>query len=210
MQINSIEEFAQVLLMQRTATAKAILELNGAITGDTAVETSIQSAIRLLSSYAAMPTLTEHEKSEHIQGAYKKGATFGVALIVGEMLLKQLHTMVETDSDMDLLMLIMLLREVAPGVNPAELLMQYIQFDFSNKQLTEDERREKSEGILGPVATILSSLAETYELIDGVGPFNLTVTPLGKRVALHLVDVYQFANAIVAAHHRFKPTLATA
>ena len=59
MQINSIEEFARVMLMQRTATAKAILELNGAITGDTTVETSIQCVIRLLSSYAVMPTLTE-------------------------------------------------------------------------------------------------------------------------------------------------------
>jgi hypothetical protein len=202
--INTIEELQQAIRMQRTATAKTILELHGAVTCVDDPVVAAAQVIHLLSSYAVLPTLTEHQKSMPMRGAYKQGATFGVALIVGELMLKQVRQVTDSFPRAHLMLLIHLLSGMQPGVDAAELLAGYMTFGLE-EGLSPLQKQEQTVMLVSQLADTLMGIAEQYQLIETLEPLHSTVTPLGLRVALHLLDAHQFVNDVVEAHQRFQP-----
>jgi len=202
--IDTREELQRALTMQRTATAKTIMELHGALTGDgTSPEVMAEQVLRLLASYAVLPTLHEYETSMPLRGAFKPG-TFGVALIAGEMLLKPVQEVASSFPRAHLMLLIHLLSKLRPGLDPLELLADEITLSLK-AGLTAAEHRRLSLERLGSLASALMNVCETYKLIDTAGPCDSAITPLGQRVALHLLDAYEFVNIVVDAHQRLQP-----
>ena len=204
--INTFEEMKEAYLMQRMATAKATLELNGAVTvsadaGADASGTLVQQVTHLLTSYAGMPTLAECGRAPELRGAYKQGATFGVALIVGEMILKQVKQIASQFPLAHLSLLIILLSELEPGIDPLDILAGHTTFELIG---SEDEQRQQTLDLLAPLAAALVGVASIYKLVETDGALNCTVTPLGLRVALHLLDAHQFVNVMIEAHARFR------
>ena len=99
-QIRNVDDLKKVLFLQKTITSRAKNELL-AVAGDKSLEPDgdleeqaeyfIEEEGKLLDRYAKYPTLTEFQLMPHLYDGTKWGATFGVTLLVGELIFEQLR-----------------------------------------------------------------------------------------------------------------------
>ena len=98
-QLKSLDDLKKVLSLQRIITTKAKNELV-AVASDKSLEAGadlmeethkfLVEEKKLLDKYAKYPTLTEFQLMPNSYDGYKWGATFGVTLLVGELIFEQL------------------------------------------------------------------------------------------------------------------------
>lgn len=179
--VNSKEELLKVLAIQAAITERARKEMIQAgvssLTGEPKPPGRyVASERELLEKYARYPTLTEFEKMPNTMNSVKWGATFGVAALVGVLVLDFCKTFLELDTD------------------PREALMLFlIQLDDPTVKAVE----------MDAVTKVLAQLTEHYG-ITWTRNKQIQLTVVGRRVVLHMMDAHMFAKEMGEAQAAFR------
>lgn len=230
--INSIEDLKKILFLQKTISQQAQQEML-AIMGDSLIysggdgeseERIVEDAKRLFSKekqllekYASYPTLTEFALQPKLGDASKWGATFGVALICGELIFEQVKAMQPHFESVIRQMFILLLNEL-DHPNPEnkyliDPLVKALKFNVDS----EDGTDVSSDKKLAYIQALVNKLVEDFLLVSieyGLvesKPTGYAITVLGRRVMFHLMDATKYMDEMTKAHERFqtaKPKLA--
>jgi hypothetical protein len=179
-QVNSKEQLLKVLAIQAAITERARKEMLAAgtssLTGEKKARGYVAAERELLEKYARYPTLTEFSKMPNTMNSVKWGATFGVAALVGALILDFCKTFLELEGD------------------PREALMIFLmQLDDPKVKAVEMDR----------VTKVLAQLTEHFG-ITWTKDKQIQLTVTGRRVVLHMMDAHIFAKEIGEAQAQFR------
>jgi hypothetical protein len=179
--VRSEEELQKVLFIQKSVTRAAEKELLALAMLNKEPGRYIRAGRALLKKYADYPTLTEHARSPKLSNVYKWGATFGVAAVVGSLV-----------------------------VGAAKALLPKSGANFRRLFLTLLAALDRPSGALvveegsGDEVEALISLSIAYG-IAARWKDQTVLTPVGRRVLMHLSDAARFIEEMAEAHGRFQP-----
>src|ERR1700739_515277 len=211
-QIRNVDDLKKILHMQKTITSRAKNELL-AVASDSALEPEgdieeqadyfMEEESKLLEKYAKYPTLTEFQLMPHLYDATKWGATFGVTLLVGELIFEQLKICHPDFAPVIRPLFILLLSELE---NPQhayliEPLEKHLRFKITTEEggnVSEEEKRRYVRDLVNQFVETTVNLAEGYGILD-VKTGGVAINELGKRVLLHLVDASKFVEEMTKA-----------
>ena len=223
LKVDTLEDLQRYLLKQKDFSEKAKRELSKAADyvpflyasdGTLAESTSVgilKSVGNLLNNYASLPTLTEFAISPSRSDIAKWGSSFGVSVIIGTVMLK---TLVEAFPEFNTSVkpiFIKVLRELymaheKPGdaqeQSMMERVMENLNFSIKDKQGREILGEQRNKIIKNRVALLLEVIAkvlEDYKLTNVTredDQIASSITPLGIRVYLHIVDVERYISEI--------------
>ena len=216
--LKTVDELNKVLHLQKTITQRAKVELLAIARdelvpeGDDFTEEQVAGFMeqeqRLLGKYASYPTLTEFAINPKTYDQGKWGATFGVALIVGELVFEQVRHMQPQFGSVLRQMFILLLNELD---NPThEYLVQPLEKSLKFEVTSEDGGEVPSEKQKLYVRSLVQGLIEDFIMVaTEYGIVDTTeegffITEMGKRVLLHMLDVSKFIEEMLEAHGRFQ------
>ena len=218
--IRSIPELQDALSQQRTFTRKVLEELDtlGAQLPDEASpEEEIKVAAELkareyhlLARYSELPTLTEFQQLPALRGMSYAGGTFGVAAVVGEVLLSTVRGIAPGFVRLHRIIMLLLLKEMddptsadSDLVDPVVRFMR-LQMHESLSKLGEEERSKLVHETVRPLVQAMLLVLYEYGVVEIPDANGYRLTPVGKRVFLHLFDVQRFIDAVSAAHIRLQ------
>jgi uncharacterized membrane protein (DUF485 family) len=227
--IRDVEDLKKVLLRQKLCTRQAAEELAKIASNENlqAVEgepeekqkekvfTIIKAEQLLLEKYAMYPTMTEFNAMPNTPDlAIKWGATFGVALLVGELILEQVKQIQGTfEAALRSLYLILLVELDNPTseymIEPLERAIKVELKDKSGKPLSPDRQVAFKRQLIRQLIEAFCLVSVSYGVMDAHKGGAYSLTPLGRRVMLHLIDAQRYITLISDAHKRFqgeKPT----
>lgn len=217
--IRTVDELKKVLFVQMSVTQQAKNEML-AIASDPAVAGQpfkfIQFEKELLDKYCKYPTLTEFAADPKLTNVYKWGATFGVAAVIGGLILEEVRNMRPHFESVLRQMYLVLLKELHKPqhkflVEPLEKALKVRVEAVPGKGTPEQAQMF--------VRQVIQELIEAYVLVSvqyGVMTSDgkqVSLTPMGKRALLHLADVQHFIEDMTEAHKKFqaiKPKLSMA
>lgn len=221
--VRTVNELNQALSRQRALTRQALVELD-AISERMlprslaeASELEMEEAwlafkreeIRLLERYAGMPTLTEFEQMPGLTGLAKEGGTFGVAALVGEVVLSIILSLEPQFARIHRLVLMLLLREL-DSPTPADedlvdTVLRFVTIELKDSDtLGEATHHALRRGIVRPMVEAMLMATEEYAMVESPDHHGFILTSLGKRTMLHMFDSQRFVEAITAAHRRLQ------
>jgi hypothetical protein len=227
--LRTLEDLKKVLFMQRMVTRQAKEELL-AVASDAELFESPKEPARLedlignefakkaatfmaderhiLEKYANNPTLTEFNLIPHLAGGTHWGATFGVTLLVGELVLEQVKAMEgKFEPLLRRLYLILLMELDKPKHN---YLVEPLEKATNFKVTKPDGSPVPLEDQVAYKRRMIHHLVESYLVISleyGIVESlqsGFVLTDLGKRVLLHLLDAEKFVTLLVEAHTRLQ------
>jgi hypothetical protein len=167
--INSKEELEKVLAIQKAISEGAAAEVLD-ISSTSDPEAFLKAATALIEKYSRYATLTEFEHMPSLADGEKWGATFGVATLVGTLILHPAQSLLKTTEDLKPVFIKFLL-------------------DMDNK---------KSQIKVDSVYGVFGMLAEAHGLVWAHGN-DIALTVAGRRVLLHLLDAAKYVEEIVSA-----------
>jgi hypothetical protein len=175
--INSKEELQKVLVIQKAVSDRARIELaTHPEVPDFAPEAFTGFAAKLLEKYARYSTLTEYQIVPALADSVKWGATFGVTALVGALILDHARRLLGVRNDLRMLYLKFLDALAEPGSAKIEM---------------------------DALTRVFAVLSDTYGIVWADGD-ALSLTVVGKRVYLHLMDAAKFVEEASAAAQKFK------
>jgi hypothetical protein len=216
--LRTLEDLKKVLLVQRMVSNQAKKELlavasdaellqNPENIGKKAADLMAEEK-KILTKYANNPTMTEFNILPNLKGGTHFGATFAVAVLVGELILEQVKAMQGKFKPVVHRMFMILLMELDRPkhkylVEPLEKAMTFnvTKPDGSPVPL-EEATAYKKRMVHSLVETFLIVCIE-YGLVTTANQ-GYHITELGRRVLLHLLDAEKFVTLLVEAHHRFQ------
>lgn len=218
----AFEDLQKILIRQRECSDKAKRELNR-VTDSTIVlyapdgsfsETTTNEITRkvnnLLAGYATLPTLSEFVEKPALANQAAWGGSFGVATIIGTVLLKSLAEFSEFPPNVVKPVFIKVLGELHSAAHGTEneasimeRVMENLNFSIRDRNGNEilGEKRERIiKGKVILLLEIMAKLMEDYKMIettkvsdDGI---SSGITPLGSRVFFHLKDTEAYIEEI--------------
>jgi hypothetical protein len=214
--LNSTDELKKVLFLQKTITAQAKNELLAAISitrfdpNQDALEQArrfMAEEKKVLTKYAKYPTLTEYHFSPNCYDGSKWGATFGVTLLVGELIFEQLKSAHPPFSNISRQLFLLLMNELDNPqheylIEPLENALRF-KVTSNGTKVTKDKQKQFARGLINQFVDTAITLCSGYGLIKAKKG-GVAITPLGKRVLLHLVDASKFIEDMTAAHSKFQ------
>lgn len=220
-EIHTIKELHHILQVQRSITRQASMALDEIIQGVQSPATdqdeeylariTMERERQLLEKYARLPTLTELDREPKLATAMHSGATFGVAAVVGEVILSHIRVMAPVFIAAHRLLLMVMLAEfdkpASDDINLVQTFSRSIKAQLDEKAtgpLTEAERRRLFESMLSKVAEAMVLVTSKYGLIENVNNEGWVLTGMGQRVMMHLFDAQRFIDSVAEAHRRFQ------
>ena len=222
--IATVEDLKKVLLRQKLCTRQAAEEL-AKIASNEMVQTiegepeekqkeKIFTIIRaeqiLLEKYAKYPTMTEFNAMPNTPDLFTKwGATFGVALLVGELVLEQVRQLQGTfEAALRSLYLILLCELENPSHDyMLSALERAVKIELKDKQgnpFPPDRQIAFKRQLLRQLIEAFCLVSVSYGVMDAHEEGVYSLTPLGNRVRLHLIDAQRYISLISEAHKRFQ------
>ena len=216
--LESVDDLKRVLFMQKTIAQTVRREMKelmstkelmeGKVTGPEEVKRVISAQAKLLGKYASYPTLSEFAFHPDLAGASKWGATFGVAIMTRILVVDQVKAMLPQFSAVARNMYRIILQELD---NPThEYLIEPLEKALKVSVTTEDggvapveESKEMTRKLIYQLAEACIVVSMQYGLVGGQ-PGGFVITPLGRRVLLHLIDADVFLDQLTEAHKRFQ------
>ena len=171
------EELRRALTAQRAIAEAAVAEVLAAVDPAAVDPARYASAgTRVLMNYARYPTLTEFSRMPNLAAISWWGATFGVAALVGMLVLKAAQAVLGSDADMRLPYLLLLVRLDRPG---------------------------REVALATPAEKVLAALSEQFGVL-AAGGGEVALTAVGQRVLLHMFDAEIFVSEMLEAHARLR------
>ena len=163
---------------------------------------------RLLTKYANYPSLSEFSARPELTNASKWGATFGVTLLVGELIIEQVkHLHPEFGTVMRQLLILLLSELEHPQhdylVEPLEKAIHLKLTNPDGTEIPEEKRAQQIRSIMKKLVESIAIVGTGYGIIE-TEEEGLSITPLGKRVLLHLMDASEFVEDMTKAHANFQ------
>lgn len=229
--IQSTEDLKSVLLRQKMITRRAAEDLGRIVTNEAVslIENEpeedqhektlllIRTEALLLENYAKHLTFTEinalpPKKAE----AMKWGATFGVSLLVGELILEQVKQIQGSFSNILRILYTLLLKELDNPQTPFMIdpLMKAVSMEITapNREISPEERLAIKTKLIIQLVDTFATVSASYGIMEIYEGDKYALTPVGKRVLLHLIDIETYIQLLSEAHKRFqreKPILPT-
>src|SRR5271157_1707005 len=205
--INSVDDLKKILFIQKTVTDRAKAEMLGIATDGVgnpkAAEKFIMEERKLLMKYANYPTLSEMaEEPEALMNGTKWGATFGVAILVGGLILEEVKRLQPHLEPVLRHMLMLLLDELNHPRH--KYLIEPLE---RNLTITSKANPSKAAAIKRQVCTDLADAMIAVGTQFGIvkpKQGGVMLTPLGKRIFLHMIDAQRFIQEMSSAHIRFQ------
>jgi hypothetical protein len=215
-QLRNLDDLKKVLFLQKTIITQAKNELM-AVISDSSLEEGdpLSSANRflveekkILEKYAKYPTLTEFQLMPNSYDGYKWGATFGVTLLVGELIFEQLKSAHPHFSPVIRQLFVLFLTELEHPqheylIEPLEKHLRFKITDETGGAVPADRQKAFVRDLVNQLADTIVALGESYGLIK-VKKGGVAITPVGKRVLLHLLDASKFVEDMTKAHAKFQ------
>lgn len=222
--IATVEDLKKVLLRQKLCTRQAAEELAKiassenlqAIEGESEERqkekafTIMKAEQILLDKYAMYPTMTEFNAMPNTPDlAIKWGATFGVALIVGELILEQVRQLQGTfEAALRSLYLILLCELDNPTcdymIDALEKAIRIELKDKTGKPFPADRQVAFKRQLLRQLIEAFCLVSVGYGVMDAHQEGAYSLTTLGRRVKMHLIDAQRYISLISDAHKRFQ------
>lgn len=222
---NIFEDLLKTLVRQRECSEKARRELNR-VTDSTVILYAPDSSfsevttkeitrkvVNLLSSYATLPTLAEFREKPLLLQSAAWGGSFGVATVVGTVILKSLTEFSDFPPTIVKPVFIKVLGELhqaAKGITNETSLMERVMsnlsFSIKDREGNEILGEKRDRIIRGKVSLLLNLMAKLmvdYKMIEteeGEGEVASCITNLGGRIYLHLRDVESYIIEIEEAY----------
>jgi hypothetical protein len=220
-EIRTINELHHLLQVQRLVTRQASMALDEIFQDvqSPATETdetylaqiTMERECQLLEKYARQPSLTEMERDPQLVNSFHPGATFGVASVVGEVILSHIRTMAPMFANAHRLLLMVMLSEfdkpTSDDIDLVQTFSRSIRVQLDEKQtgdLSPSERQRLLHGMLSKLAEAMVLVSNQYKLIENVNNEGWVLTPIGYRVMVHLFDAQRFIDSVADAHRRFQ------
>jgi hypothetical protein len=179
--IRSEDELQKVLFIQRSCTRAAKNEILALAMDNREPEKFILAAKALLEKYAKYPTLTEFAENPKWANVYKWGATFGVAALIGSLIIEEVKA---------------LQPQFAPALRQMLLVIL--------KGLDQPERESlPMEAEAKDAVELLVAMSAAYGLMVRVKD-KVALTVTGKRVLMHLADAARFIEEMGKANKKFQ------
>jgi hypothetical protein len=224
--IETHEDLKRILFIQRKVTTQAkedllniindsMLDQDPSLEKTEQVRKFMREEGELLGQYADRPTLTEW-KSRHapVAGAETWGATFAVALLIGELLFEPIRASYPAFAPALRSILIAILQTEIQALKDAEendeafdqLVMRFNVTGPDGKLLQDEEVKKQIRSNLQQVIQAIITAGMEYGLFvpqPGAGNRHV-ITKRGQRVLFHLMDVQKFVDVMAEAHKRFQ------
>jgi hypothetical protein len=205
--IHSPEDLKKVLFIQKSVTERAEREMLGIATDGVGNPKSAPQFIaeerKLLEKYAKYPTLSEFaEEPEALMNGTKWGATFGVTVLVGGLIIEELKRMQPHLEPVIRKMLMLMLDELN---HPRH---RYLTEPLErNMTITSKAAPDKAKAIKRQVCVDFANAAlavgKQYGLLNA-NTKGIILTNIGRRVFFHLVDAERFIGELNTAHGRLQ------
>jgi hypothetical protein len=220
--IHSVNELNQALSRQRALTRQALIELDAISERllprslNHASELEMEAAwlgfkreeVRLLAYYAGLPTLTEFERTPGLSGLAKPGGTFGLAALVGEVVLSIILSIEPRFARVHRLVMMLLLKELDSPTPATEDLvdtvLRFMRIELKDATLSESDRQALLRGLVRPLIDAMLMATEEYKMVESPDHQGYILTHLGQRTMLHMFDSQRFIETISEAHARLQ------
>jgi hypothetical protein len=220
--ISTLEDLKRVLFIQRYTTRRAHDELE-AVASDKAIDSDsdpskvanlMKEEAALLASYAMRPTLTEWNAQGGLDpcGFYATattyGASFGVAVLIGELIFEQVRRAhPHAGGAIKGVFISLLAAETQSHLSGSEGMggLSVMQFSVSKSdgsQIENEGAREQIQATLNDMIQTIVATGVEYGLFDEQEAH--TITEVGIRVLLHMQDITKFVSTVADAHKRFQ------
>jgi len=201
MQIRSVEELKKVLFIQKNVTQQAMAEMVALMQDGVAAprrpEDFFDDARKLLEKYASYPTLAEFADDPQLMNLTKWGATFGVSALVGGMILEQVGRVMPRFAPVMRQMFVILLSEMAKPqhaylVEALEKALRVTPTE-AGAGMTAEDARVLIRSYAQHLAEAFVAVSVYFGLIR-TAKDGIAITPVGRRVLLHMVDAQRFLD----------------
>ncbi len=193
--INSVEEINKVLFIQQAVTQAAEAEMLALISDDP--EEYFAQESRLLAKYAGYPTLSEFRRNPQLTNVHKWGATFGVATLVDNLIVKEAQTLQPRFAPLLRRMYFIFLMELDQPKH--KYLIDVLIDDFKDRVIVDEGTIDQKQKF---VRATVGNILQTFILVSeqfGVTTLDkkqTSITPIGKRLLAHLADAARFIDSI--------------
>ena len=218
--LRTVNDLNTALHRQRTTTRQVLLELDSIgerlLPQSTTEEEELKIAneirnreVRLLERYSARPSLREFQLP-YMKGVANEGGTFGVAAIVGEVLLGNIRAIETRFARVHRSMLMLLMREID---NPKsehhdliDFILKFMRIDLREGAvgISEGERQRVLRGLLRPLVEVMILVMQEYGILESLDNKGFRLTAMGRRVMLHLFDAQKFIDEVARTHQRLQ------
>lgn len=172
--ISTKEELQKLLAIQTIITSTAVKEITAWGLQDP--EKFIAYAAKILEKYARYATLTEFRITPNLADSEKWGATFGVTAIIGSLVCEQAKQLLRVESD---------------------LRLEYLNF------LARLDEPVSTALHMNALNRIFAVLSDSYGII-WTKDDKISLTVVGRRVYLHLLDAMKFIDDVSEAAQQFQ------
>lgn len=210
-QLKSLDDLKKVLFLQKTITTRAKNELvavaNEADLSDDGLD-FIEEEKKVLEKYAKYPTLTEFQLMPNSYDGYKWGATFGVTLLVGELLFEPLKLSHPHFGPVTRQLFVLFLSELDHPqheylIEPLEKHLRYKVTSELGEEVPIEKQKAFVRDLVNQFTDTMVALCESYDIVKAKKG-GIVITSLGKRVLLHLVDASKWVEDMTKAHAKFQ------
>ena len=216
--ITNLDELKKVLFLQKTITSQAKNELLAVASDkmfnpdnlEEGAELFIEKEKVLLQKYVNYPTFSEFAASPAMYDGYKWGATFGVTLLVGELIFEQLRMSHPHFSPVIRHLFVLFLSELDHPqheylIEPLEKHLRYKVTSELGDEIPVEKQKAYVRDLVSQLTDTMVALCESYGIVKAKKG-GIIITPLGKRVLLHLADAAKWIEDMTKAHAKFQKT----
>jgi DNA-binding transcriptional LysR family regulator len=228
--IQTLDELKKILFVQRLISRQAKEELlsvsNDELIEDlkgnklqTKVNQCIEDEKNLLVKYVNYPTFSEFNQSKALLNLTQWGSSFGVAVLINELVLEQTRLRIGSNPFLDSLrkIYVLILKELHDprATDIVEALEKTIKAKFvdaNGKVATQQTTQKAIRKSIENIVLVVLHFSFSYGIISmSKNDHGYKLTPLGRRTYLHLKDILEFVEILTSAHSKFReaPKLST-
>lgn len=199
--VRSQDELLKLLFIQASVARQASKEMLAIAANprlSSKPELFIAAEKRLLDKYAKYPTLTEFAEDPQLANVYKWGATFGVASLVGLLIVEEVRHLQPHFAAVARQLYFLLLKELDMPQH------KYLVESLGEALKLPAKSKTAAHGLLAQLVEAYVMVSVQFGLM-GPAEANVSLTPMGKRVLLHLADAHRFIEETARAQAELWP-----
>lgn len=217
--INTLEDLKRVLYVQKIIAQECRREMmacassqelaTGKVSGPEELRRIIKAQTALLEKYSKYPTFSEFAFHPVLGAATKWGSTFGVAIMVKALIVDQIRTAMPQFASFMRSIYLTIIKELNDPqheylIEPLEAAIKFrVTMGEDGEEINDERSKMLTRKLLYQVTESLVMVSAQYGIVEQT-PYGFGITPMGRRILLHMIDADIFLNELVAAHKQFQ------